>query len=125
MRVKVDYTHTRSMIFKQSSFFLFFLCTCILIMASHHDFIIKRLYFIQLQNKSNKRLGLNLYNNTATVQNVWFAGLKVITCFSCSTQLIMKFVLLINLKLPSAANSFLLNIAEYENFSANKYENYC
>ena len=39
----------------------------------------------------------------------------------------MKFVLLSNLKLLSIANSFLLNIAEHENFSANKYENanYC
>ena len=35
----------------------------------------------------------------------------------------MKFVLLINLKLPITANSFLLNIGEHENFSANKYEN--
>ena len=35
----------------------------------------------------------------------------------------MKFVLLINLKLHTTANSFLLNIAERENFSANKYEN--
>ena len=35
----------------------------------------------------------------------------------------MEFVLLINLKLLSAANSFLLNIAEHENSSANKYEN--
>ena len=33
--------------------------------------------------------------------------------------------LLINLKLLLIANSFLLNIAERENFSANKYENYC
>ena len=33
----------------------------------------------------------------------------------------------INLKLLTIANSFLLNIAEHENFSANKYENadYC
>ena len=39
----------------------------------------------------------------------------------------MKFVLLINLKLLIIANSFLLNIAEHENFSVNKYENasYC
>ena len=39
----------------------------------------------------------------------------------------MKFVLLINLKLLTIANSFLLRIAEYEYFSANKYENanYC
>ena len=33
----------------------------------------------------------------------------------------MKFVLLINLKLLTIANSFLLNIAEHEKFSANKY----
>ena len=32
-----------------------------------------------------------------------------------------------NIKLPTNANSFLLNIAEHEIFSANKYENvnYC
>ena len=35
----------------------------------------------------------------------------------------MKFVLLINLKLLTTANSFLLNIAEHEIFSSNKYEN--
>ena len=50
-------------------------------------------------------------------------GPKVIKLFSCSTQLSMKFSLLINLKLLTIANSFLLNIAEHENFSANKYEN--
>ena len=52
-------------------------------------------------------------------------GLKVIKLFSCSTQLSMKFVLLINLKLLTSANSFLLGIpvAEHGNFSANKYEN--
>ena len=43
--------------------------------------------------------------------------------YSCSTQLSMKFELLINLKLLTIANSFLLNIANHENFSANKYEN--
>ena len=32
--------------------------------------------------------------------------------FSCSTQLSMKFLLLTNLKLPTIANSFLLNKAE-------------
>ena len=39
----------------------------------------------------------------------------------------MEFVMLINLKLLANANSFLLKIAEHENFSANKYENanYC
>ena len=35
----------------------------------------------------------------------------------------MKFVLLINLKLQTIANFFLLNIAEHEKFSAKKYEN--
>ena len=52
---------------------------------------------------------------------------EVIKLFSCSTQLSMKFVLLINLQLLTIANSFLLNIAEHGNFSANKYENanYC
>ena len=34
----------------------------------------------------------------------------------------LKFVLLINLKLLTIENSFLLNFAEHENFSANKYE---
>ena len=38
-------------------------------------------------------------------------------CFG--TQLSMKFVLLINLKLLTVANSFLLTIAEHENFSVN------
>ena len=39
----------------------------------------------------------------------------------------MKFVPLINLKLLTSENSFLLYIAEHEIFSANKYENanYC
>ena len=50
-------------------------------------------------------------------------GPEVIKHFSCSTQLSMKFFLLINLKVLTTANSFLLNIAEHENFSANKYEN--
>ena len=52
---------------------------------------------------------------------------EVIKLFSCSTLLSTKFVLLINLKLLTIANYFLLNIAEHENFSANKYENanYC
>ena len=38
-------------------------------------------------------------------------------------MLSLKFVLLMNLKLLSIAKSFLLNIADHENFSANKYEN--
>ena len=53
-------------------------------------------------------------------------GLEI-KLFSYSTQLNVKFVLLINLKLLTIANSFLLNIAEDENFSADKKENtnYC
>ena len=56
------------------------------------------------------------------------AGLKVIKfVFVLNSALSMKYVLLINLNLLTIANSFLLNIAENENFSANKYENanYC
>ena len=47
---------------------------------------------------------------------------EVIKHFPCSTQLSMKFILLINLKLPTISNSFL-----HEILSANKYENanYC
>ena len=51
------------------------------------------------------------------------SGPEVIKLFSCSTQLSMKFVLLIYLKLLTILNSFLLNIADLENFSVNKYEN--
>ena len=47
----------------------------------------------------------------------------IIKFFSCSTQLSMKFVMLINLKVLTIANSFLLNIAVHEIFSAIKYEN--
>ena len=55
------------------------------------------------------------------------SGPEVIKLFSCSTHLSMKFVLVIYLKLLTIANSFLLNKAEHENFSADKYENasYC
>ena len=48
-------------------------------------------------------------------------GPEVIKLFSCSTQLSMKFVLLINLKLLTITNSYLLNLAEHENFFAKKY----
>ena len=63
-------------------------------------------------------------------QNLWKQKLKillslcgcsspeVIKLFSCSTQLSMKSVLLINLKLLTIAYSFLLNIAEHEYFPA-------
>ena len=50
-------------------------------------------------------------------------GPEVTKLFSCSTQLSMKFFMLIILKLLTMANSFLLNIAEHENFPAIKYEN--
>ena len=55
------------------------------------------------------------------------SGPEVIKLFLCSTQLSMKFVLLMNLKLLTIANSFFLNIAEHEIIYANKYENanYC
>ena len=54
-------------------------------------------------------------------------GSEVIKLFSCSAQLSMKFVLLMNPKLLTIANYSLLNRAEHENFSAYKYENanYC
>ena len=45
-------------------------------------------------------------------------GPEVIKLFSCSTQLSMEFVLLINIKLLTIANSFLRNIDEHEKFSA-------
>ena len=48
-------------------------------------------------------------------------GLEIKKLFSRSTQLSMKFFMLINLKLLATAYSFLINIAEHENFSANKY----
>ena len=47
-------------------------------------------------------------------------GPEIIKCFPCSTQLSLKLVLIINLKLQTIANSFLLNIAEHEHFSADK-----
>ena len=54
-------------------------------------------------------------------------GPEIIKHFLRPTQLSMKFVLLINLKYLTIANSFLPNVAEHEKFSANKYENtnYC
>ena len=45
----------------------------------------------------------------------FFSGPEVIKRFSCSTQLSMKFVLLINFKLLTIANYFLLNMVEHEN----------
>ena len=50
-------------------------------------------------------------------------GPEVIKLFSCPTQISMTFFMLTDLKILTTANSFLLNIAEHEIFSANKYEN--
>ena len=47
------------------------------------------------------------------------SGPGVMKLCSCSTQLRIKVVLLINLKLLTLANFFLLNIDEHENDSAN------
>ena len=55
-----------------------------------------------------------------SANHMLYSGPGVIKRFSCSTQLSMKCVLLINLKLLIIANSILPNIAEHENFSANK-----
>ena len=51
------------------------------------------------------------------------SGLEVIKLNSCSysTQLSMKFFMLINLKLLTVANSVFLNIGEHGNSSTNKY----
>ena len=65
----------------------------------------------------HENFSANKYENA----NYW-SGPEVIKFFSCSTQLSMKFVLLINLNLQTRPNSFLLNIAENGNFSANEHE---
>ena len=62
-------------------------------------------------------------NTDAGVSAIALSGPEVKNLFHAATQLSMKYVLLINLKLLTIANYFLLNIAEQENFSANKYEN--
>ena len=58
-----------------------------------------------------------------------YSGPEVKKLFSYEAQLTqsIKFILLKNLKLLAISNPFLLNIADHENFSANKYENanYC
>ena len=50
-----------------------------------------------------------------------WSGPQIIKLFSWSTLLSMKFVPIINLNLPKTVNSFLLNTAVHERFSANKY----
>ena len=54
-------------------------------------------------------------------------GYKTFFMLNSAEHEIFRADVLINLKLLSIANSFLLNLAERENFSANKYENanYC
>ena len=64
----------------------------------------------------SKRFGAR---SDAAECSIW-PGPEVIKLFSCSTQLSMKFVQLINLNLLIIANPFLLNISDRENFSANK-----
>ena len=59
------------------------------------------------------------HNQTFMVLHAYRPRPVVIQPFSCSTQLSMNFFMLINLKLLTMTNSFLLNIAEHENFSAN------
>ena len=68
---------------------------------------------------------LNIYmcESTNCVQPKKSSGPEVVKLCSCSTQLSKKLALLLNLKLLTIANSFLLNIADHENFFANKYEN--
>ena len=60
-----------------------------------------------------------LFMNTCRLNK---SGCEVIKLVSCSTQLSMKVLLLVNLKFLTIANSFLPNISEHENFSGNKYE---
>ena len=82
--------------------------------------------YVDIELEDNKQFISNIPRiHTAKIHAS--SGPKVIKLFSCSTQLSMKFVLLINFKLQTIAKSFLLNVAEHENFSANKYENadYC
>ena len=74
---------------------------------------------INLRNLSRERSAKTLIRLCGALAPRFF--------FSCSTQLSMKFFMLINLRLQTLRNSFSLNITEHENFPANKYENanYC
>ena len=73
----------------------------------------------------HENAGLQVHTQTAKASifksNCCTPGPKGIKLFSCSPQLSMTFFMLINLKLLTNANSFLLNLAELENFSANNY----
>ena len=70
--------------------------------------------------KNANRKSQKLYSLLNLPENL--PGFEVIKIFSCSAQLIMKFVLLLNLQLLTIANSSLLNVDEYEHFSSNRYE---
>ena len=80
-----------------------------------------------MTKQMNARLQTKSQNRRKTLADPVWSGPEVVKLLLCSTQLSMKFVLLINLKLLTIANSVLLNISEHENFSANQYENanYC
>ena len=71
----------------------------------------------------NQKVLIFSYVFQEKIRKKYSPGPEVIKLFSCSTQLSMQLVLLIHLKLLTIANSFLLNIAVHENFSANKCEN--
>ena len=67
-------------------------------------------------------LSVSLPYQVHNLIRVYTTGPEVIKLFSCSSQLSMKCFKLINLKLLTMPNTFLLNIAEYENFSTYIYE---
>ena len=64
-------------------------------------------------------LGPNATLNTEIHKNL--IRIKALNSVNASKQNIK--IKLINIKLLTIANAFLLNIAVYENFSANKYQN--
>ena len=90
-------------------------CTC----HTRYVFIIMKMY----SSKSDAFFNQKLYHDICYFISprkymLWYSlklplGPAVIKLFSCSTQLSMKFALLINLKLLAIANSFLLNLAEH------------
>ena len=75
---------------------------------------------IQEQSPLNAENNVRLTRTGITEHNTNGNRPRSYKLFLCSTQLSMKFVLLINLKAPTIANSFLLNIADHENISLNK-----
>ena len=67
--------------------------------------------------KMSKNLRLVSSHLNTTEKNLKSRPRGYNTFFSCPTRLSMKFVLLINLNLPTTANSCSLNLAEHEHFS--------